>query len=266
MRRRSGALAVAGLVGVSAALRALVRAEVRLARRRIGRLSTPYAADGTHGDGADAIRLAVLGDSSAAGLGVADALELPAVLVARGLAAATGRRVELRTFAVVGAQTSDLRPQVEAALSAGAEVAVVMTGANDVTHRVRPEVAAAHLAAAVRALRAGGCAVVVGTCPDLGTVRPIAQPLRTWARVASRRLAAQQAAATVAAGGTSVPLGDLLGRDFHTRPGEMFSSDGFHPSAAGYRAVAEALLPAVLDVLGVRTPQAGDPLAQPLGH
>jgi len=34
-----------------------------------------------------------------------------------------------------------------------------------------------------------------------------------------------------------------------------FSSDGFHPSAVGYRAVAEALLPDVLAALGVTVPE-----------
>jgi hypothetical protein len=35
-----------------------------------------------------------------------------------------------------------------------------------------------------------------------------------------------------------VSLGDLLGPEFKRSPSEMFSIDGFHPSAAGYAAAA----------------------------
>ena len=42
----------------------------------------------------------------------------------------------------------------------------------------------------MRRLRAAGTEVIVGTCPDLGVVQPIAQPLRTWARHLSRHMAA----------------------------------------------------------------------------
>lgn len=45
-------------------------------------------------------------------------------------------------------------------------------------------------------------------------------------------------------------LADLLGHEFARRPGEMFSDDRFHPSAAGYAAAADALLPSVAAALG----------------
>ena len=57
-----------------------------------------------------------------------------------------------------------------------------------------------------------------GTCPDLGTVRPIPQPLRQVARRWSRRLAAAQTIATVEAGGRSVSLGSILGPEFDAAP------------------------------------------------
>ena len=126
-----------------------------------------------------------------------------------------------------------------------------MIGANDVTHRIDKSVAVRHLADAVRRLRELGTEVVVGTCPDLGTIQPIPQPLRLIGRRWSRDLAAAQTVAVVEAGGRTVSLGDLLGPEFAERPHEMFSADRFHPSPAGYARAAAALLPSVYAALGV---------------
>ena len=125
-----------------------------------------------------------------------------------------------------------------------------MIGANDVTSRTRPAVSVRHLADAVRRLTAAGCEVVVGTCPDLGTIRPIAQPLRTFARRWSREMAAAQTVAVVEAGGRTVSLGSVLGPAFASDR-SMFSVDEFHPSAVGYAQAAAVLLPSVADAVGV---------------
>jgi hypothetical protein len=126
-----------------------------------------------------------------------------------------------------------------------------MVGANDVTHRIDKAIAVRHLETAVVRLRELGTEVVVGTCPDLGTVTPIPQPLRLVGRRWSRDLAAAQTVAVVEAGGRTVSLGDLLGPEFYERPHELFSQDRFHPSPAGYARCAAALLPSVYAALGV---------------
>jgi hypothetical protein len=102
----------------------------------------------------------------------------------------------------------------------------------------------------VRRLTEAGCEVVVGTCPDLGTIRPIAQPLRTLARRWSRQLAAAQTVAVVEAGGRTVSLGSVLGPAFASDH-SMFSVDEFHPSVHGYAQAAAVLLPSVADAVGV---------------
>src|SRR3712207_6994524 len=61
-------------------------------------------------------------------------------------------------------------------------LAMIIVGANDVTHRVPMAAACRDLGKAVRRLRDAGAVVVVGTTPDLGTVKPLLQPLRTVAR------------------------------------------------------------------------------------
>ena len=108
-----------------------------------------------------------------------------------------------------------------------------------------------HLTAVVERLREHGTPVVVGTCPDLGALRAVPNPLRALGSRVSRQLASAQAEAALAAGAHVVNLATLVGPFFITNPEEMFSLDRFHPSALGYRRTAEAMLPSVLAALGV---------------
>ena len=251
-----GGTALGTLTGVTWGL---LRAEARLARKTIGqpKEKAPLATGswGRGRRGTRPLRLAVLGDSSAAGLGCQAAEQTPGALLAGGLARELRRRVLLDVQAVIGAKAMDLDGQVARALAGRVDLAVVMIGANDVTHRTPTAAAARDLSRAVATLRAAGAQVVVGTCPDLGTVKPLWQPLRAVAAAASRRMASAQTVAVVEAGGTTVSLGDLLGVEFGESP-HLWSADRFHPSAAGYARVVGALLPAALQALGVEVPGA----------
>jgi lysophospholipase L1-like esterase len=243
-----------GLSLLGASLYGLLRAEAGVARKAIGRLEGRVPdASGWYGRGrpGPAVRVALLGDSSAAGYGVQTVEDTPGALLGSGLAAAADRRVHLGAFCVSGAKSSDLVGQVKAALLTGPDVAVILIGANDVTHRMLPSESVRFLAESVRRLRDHDVAVVVGTCPDLGTVRPIPQPLRQVARQWSRRLAAAQTIAVVEAGGRSVSLGSILGPEFDAAPAVLFGPDRFHPSAEGYRSLVGVLLPSTLATLGL---------------
>src|SRR4051794_36455107 len=232
---------------------ALLREEARAARRRVEARTSkqdPPSGDGVYGRGrGKPIVFAVLGDSSAVGLGVERSSETPGVLLAAALAELAERPVRLVGLAVSGAESRDLDAQVEKALLERPDLALIMIGVNDVTTLTRPSVSVRHLADAVSRLTGTGCQVVVGTCPDLGTIRPIAQPLRLLACRWSRQLAAAQTIAVVQAGGRTVSLGSLLGPSFASDR-TLFSADEFHPSAAGYTAAAAALLPSLADALG----------------
>ena len=272
MSRASRAAAIAkaaaygggGLVGAGSAVFAVLVGEAWFARHLIGPASqAPLTADGRYhphepGSGArtagteapEPLRLAVLGDSGAAGFGVDGPEQTTGAVLAQGLADGADRPIDFRCFAVVGAQSSQLTAQVNAALHWRPDVVAIVVGANDVTHAVPPAVSVRMLAHAVRRLRSAGVEVVVGTCPDLGTVRPIPHPLKLVARQWSRSLAAAQTVGVVQAGGRSVALADLLGAGFATSPEVYFGPDRFHPSADGYRAVAEAMTPSMLASLG----------------
>jgi hypothetical protein len=156
----------------------------------------------------------------------------------------------LHRLAVVGSMSAGLPYQVDAALEYDPEVAVILIGGNDITHVSGRAAAAKYLGDGVRQLRAAGCKVVVGTCPDIGAIKPIKAPLRWLARKWSRQLAAAQTIAVVEAGGRTVSIGDLLGRQFEADPGRMFSSDRFHPSVEGYARAAAVMMPTLMAALG----------------
>lgn len=246
---------VAGAAVSSYGARELLHRQAATARRLIGKPLGETAPDAdrvwkaSYGDPLD---LLLVGDSIAAGLGADRRKDTLGGRLAKGLAKRTGRAVRLRTAAVVGSESSQLAAQL-ATLPDGyaPDLAVVVVGGNDVTHRVPVAESAAHLEAAVRELRGRGAQVVVGTCPDLGALRPVPQPLRALGSRASRQLAAAQAVATVRAGGHAVSLARVVGPFFISEPEEMFSLDRFHPSALGYRRTAAALLPSLLTALGL---------------
>ncbi|NYH53531.1 MULTISPECIES: SGNH/GDSL hydrolase family protein [Nocardiopsis] len=246
-----------GLTLVGGGTVALLYLQARMARRAVG--SPPWdrpVVDGVYGDGGGPpIRMLMMGDSTAAGFAVELATETPGVLLATGLAAAAERPVRLLCTASPGATSAHLAAQVERAraLEEGHrhDLAVVFIGANDVIRRVRPGDAVAQLRETVRGLVGHGTAVVVATCPDLGTVRPLGWPLRSMARRASRQLAAAQTIAVTEVGGRTVSMSDLLSDDFRSDPVSMFGPDRFHPSALGYSQAAFAVLPSACAALGL---------------
>ncbi|RLV50728.1 SGNH/GDSL hydrolase family protein [Nocardioides mangrovicus] len=254
-----------GLSVIGASIFGVIAAEARIARHLIGH-TQGRVPDATGWYGRDrpgpAIRMVLLGDSSAAGYGVQRVEETPGAVLASGLSQQSGRRVFLRTLCRVGARSSELAGQVGRALPTRPDVAVVLIGANDVTHGVLPSASVRQLAEAVRMLREARVEVVVGTCPDLGTVRPIPQPLKLLARTWSRRIAAAQTIVTVESGGRTVSLASILGPDFAAEPGLYFGPDRFHPSATGYASLAAVLIPSVLASLGLAPDDEDYPVAR----
>lgn len=276
--RLTAGLALGGTVFATVLVaQEVVRQQAAAARRAIGKPLGEEAlvADRTYKKKyGDPLDMLLLGDSIAAGLGAETPKHTLGAQLAKRLARRTGRAVRLHTAAIVGSETSMLRAQL-AGLPSGysADVAVIVVGGNDVTHRVRTSVAKQHLAEAITALQEHGTAVVVGTCPDLGALTAVPQPLRALARVASRQLAAAQRDTALELGAHAVSLAEVVGPFFLTRPDEMFAVDRFHPSGAGYRRSAKALLPSVMAALGFderlphghhppRRLQAEDPLSR----
>lgn len=245
---------VAGTVGGAA----LLTAEAVLARRR--RYAQPelgLALRSTAGpEGAPPLRLVLLGDSCALGVGVDQVSDTVggqlARLLAEGGRGRRSRQVRLSCVGVSGSRSTDLATQVaRALLGERPDVAVILVGANDATALRRPADAAAYLGAAVRRLRDAGVTVVVGTCPDLGAARAFAPPLRQLVGWLGRRVARAQALAVREAGGAVVDLAAETGPVFRADVGTL-CYDGYHPSADGYLIWAHALLPAVTRAAAAR--------------
>lgn len=276
----AGALASTGTAYLGA--RSLLVGQATHARTIIPKSwDIPPRADGVYARGGGPVQrwhrgmaadlhLMIFGDSTAAGYGCMSAEEVPGVRIARGLAEQTGKRIRLSTKAIVGATSKGLCGQVEAMFVAGPppDLAVIMVGANDVTALNGVSQSAQRLALTVRRLRARGAAVIVGTCPDLGFISAIPQPLRSLAHERCLQLARAQTAAVRSAGGAPVPLARLMAPQFRATPDVMFSGDGYHPSAPAYALAADALLLALCDALGekVDAPPLSPPAPAVLGQ
>jgi lysophospholipase L1-like esterase len=226
-----GGAAVLAAEAVAARARRYARPELGMAMRTtVGRSERPP------------LRLVLLGDTTALGVGVTDVADTVGGQLAH-LLAETGASITLSSVAVAGSRSSDLPTQVARALLGDRpDLAVILVGANDATRLGRPGEAATTLGAAVRRLRDAGAAVVVGTCPDLGAVRAVAPPLRQIMGWHGRRVARAQAVAALLAGARVVDLAAQVGPVFRADAG-MLCYDGFHPSAEGYRVMAYALFP-----------------------
>jgi lysophospholipase L1-like esterase len=150
-------------------------------------------------------RLAVLGDSIAYGVGA----DHPSHTLAHRLRSALvghGITVEPAVFARSGARSADLASQVRRATEWGPHVAVIVIGANDLTHFVPHEEAAAQLRAAVRGLRERDIEVVVAPAPDLSMVPHVPPMMRPAVQADSLALRTAQARAVLEAASAARPV------------------------------------------------------------
>jgi lysophospholipase L1-like esterase len=259
--------AAGSLGGLSGAAYGLLTGQSRRARTIIGMpRELPLNADGRYlpdGTGplapfrGDALSFAMLGDSLAAGLGAEAPERLPGVLLAKALADELDRPVRLVTHAISGSRTVELEPQVDRALIDPPDLALVIIGGNDVTTKTRIGTSAELLGGQVARLMAAGTTVVVGTCPDLGIILPIPQPLRTIASRYGLSLARAQRRELDRIGARAVSIAALMSPEFLARPHELFSADRFHPNGHGYELAANVLLAPLCDAVRQAQGQTG---------
>jgi lysophospholipase L1-like esterase len=230
--------ALAGLIGIEL---------VVLTRREFLPMDPGYRVDTRVGPSeGEPVRLAVLGDSTVAGVGSPTEAESLPVLIAERVAAATGRPVEVRGFGASGARTStvlrDQLPRVDGRYDA----VVLVVGSNDATHAT-PWPAFRDQAEAMlrRATDVAPVVVLAGT-PRFHANPIIPDPLRTMVDRYSGLLRGEQVAAAAAVPGARfVDLAAEASPRFLGAP-EATSSDGFHPSPIGYGFWADALARAVI--------------------
>ena len=219
---------------------AVLGAEVEIARRGE---NLPDVDRHDYADADDAARTAVwIGDSTAFGIGVDDGAEAVPSLVARE------RRERIVMLAVSGATLRDVvTDQLPLVAPKAPDRVYLSVGANDVTHLTRRDRFASDYERLLRGLPASADVVVLGV-PDMGAPTRLLQPLRSIAGVRGRQLDAIARRAVVDADGPEVTYVDIAGPTgpaFRRDPDRHFAADGYHPSAAGYRLWADAVLATV---------------------
>ncbi len=205
-------------------------------RRRIPRL--PEAADpaGIAAGRSPGVRLAVFGDSTAAGVGAKRHQDALAGTLAAEVAIQADREVSWRAVARSGA-TSRTALDLVPGLVDGEwrpDVVVVLVGVNDLKN-LRPLRAWDHDVAALLAAigqTTGGVPVIVSGMAPVSRFPALPQPMRA---VLALRARAMDRTLRRAGGAGHVPLNPrMIGSGF-------FAEDGFHPSSQGYRAWAAEL-------------------------
>jgi lysophospholipase L1-like esterase len=212
-------------------------AQALATRARLPRL--PEAAGAREGEvgGGPRLRVLILGDSSAAGVGVADQSLALAGQLTLALARQAKRRVVWRLVARSGISSAECLDLLSASAPWQADVAVVVLGVNDVVDQVPSRRAvAAREAIANRLRNAHGVAhVVFAPLPPVHQFPGLPQPLRWVAGADARRhdRAVVEWAAT--RGDVShVPI------ELPLNAGVM-AADGFHPGEVVYRVCGTAL-------------------------
>ncbi len=199
---------------------------------------------GVAGQGRE-LRLLILGDSSAAGVGVATQDE---ALAGRLVAALSGRfRVAWRVEAASGATVRDALARLEVLAGQRFDVAVIALGVNDTKNGVRRRQWVARYAALIERLQArhGAALVCASGLPPMHRMPILPEPLRAvlGARARDFDLLLQQLAAR--SGAVHVPLEfDLDERHV--------ASDGFHPGPEIYAHWARALAAVIREQHGGR--------------
>lgn len=186
------------------------------------------------------VRLLVLGESTAAGVGAADHREGLAGQVAGALAAETGRPVHWRVLGRNGATAASTREALLApADGVAADVAVVVLGVNDTLRLHSPARWTADLRQLIGMVRerCGAVPVVLAGVPPMGLFPGLPQPLRGVMGLRAAvldRAAARMAGTMEAVRHVAVPLPPDAVDGF-------FCADRFHPSPAGYASWGAAL-------------------------
>jgi lysophospholipase L1-like esterase len=200
---------------------------------------------GREGKGNDGIRLLVIGDSSAVGVGAPHQDLALAKPLARNLARLTGRAVRWTLLAEAGLTSAAALAYLKARDVPDADLAVVVLEVNDITNQVPSAQALKYRGEIAVWLEAHAevSQVLFPALPEMELFPSLPQPLAWWAGQMSRRN--NRAQARWAANWplarprvAHVPMDGVLRVD-------LMASDGFHPGPGLYARVAEHLAAAI---------------------
>ena len=226
-------------LAVKIALSPLLVAQALLTRRKLPRLPEPQGERQGLAGAASAppLRLMIAGDSSAAGVGVVQQRQALALQLATHLARQVPARVAWQLVAQSGLSTAQTLHLLQRTEWAAADVAVVVTGVNDVIEQVASQRAVAQREALANWLRnaRGVQHVVFAPLPPVHQFPGLPQPLRWVAgRDATRHNQALREWVATRNDVSCVAMQVPLNRG-------VMASDGFHPGVPVYRYCASAI-------------------------
>jgi lysophospholipase L1-like esterase len=237
--REAGLAPAAVAVAIKVALAPLLVAQAIATRRRAPVLPEAEGErEGVVGAiAAPSLRLLVAGDSSAAGVGVARQEQAVVGHLVRTLHRATGRRIEWALRARTGLTTRGVHDLLASAPPFSADVAVVITGVNDVIDQVTTRRAVRDRAALADWLldTSGVRHVVFAPLPPVHRFPLLPEPLRRVMGGDARRHDAALARWAATRSDVSHPVFAL------DLDASGMARDGFHPGEPVYRACGEAL-------------------------
>jgi lysophospholipase L1-like esterase len=250
--RRRVAWAVPGAAVAIAAVPTVAAMAVQAARlRALTHLPVPtYEISATVGAGPDEpLQLVVVGDSLVAGVGAPWPEQSLPWQLADVLARELGRRVTVLGLGRPSATTEQVRVEQVPRVPGGADVVVVVSGANDVLRRTPPPSFSRAFDALLDDIGDTGAGLVVATgMPDFRSVSVLAPGVRGSVAVWSQHLHVRQRRSAAARGALFVDLKGQVARTFR-RESMVFGADGFHPSPHGYGIIARTLGPAIATAL-----------------
>ena len=214
----------------------------RQARRDTPRLpEASGAAAGQWGDGAPGRRIMVLGESTAAGVGVTHHVEGLASQLARRLSHQDGVTTAWFTFGMNGARLEQVIAAAATADLPRADTVLLSMGVNDTTGFTSLSGYRRRLLALRALLQARyPTPLVLLSVPPMHRFTALPQPLRAMVGWRARQL--DQVKKNLA---SAFPRAFCyIGYPAMTDPA-LLASDGYHPGGAGYRAVAGAIASAL---------------------
>ena len=205
------------------------------------------------------LRMAVLGDSTTAGVGVEHAEDSLPYQLARRVADAESRPVHVVSYGWAGARVADLvASQLRRAIEplratetdsflAGSDVVAIVIGSNDATHNTPPGRFRSDLRTVLEGIRAvapDARVVLAGIPAFRGALRGI-EPLIFLADQYAKLLRPISRAEAARAGVAYADLAAEVPARIQGRT-DVLSRDQFHPSVVGYTAWADVIAEALL--------------------
>lgn len=229
-----------GLLRMSRAL-AVLQGPVVIPQGRRLRRSVPHVPDAAlpwagELDGPRALRVLVLGDSTAAGVGAATQHEALPGRLARALHDRTGRGIRWRAVGENGARSSDLVARfLDEALAEPVDLLFLTIGANDAMGMRSPAAFRRDVARVLAAVdERNPCVfVLMSSLPVFGRFALLPQPLRT--ALYRHSLALEGAVRSL----IEARPRSVMSTDPPPYAADFWADDLFHPGPSGYRDWAE---------------------------